>query len=134
MLKVQTCLMSHIGIVILKKSMCRGLNCMHGCSWSMSPIELSDQARRHALFPLLDFIVKSSHAQQKQMDSFSTKLIKVETDCSQIMEMQKELQRMIKNFGESTFDIKKSIYTRYICHTYSTQWLQINIFNICRVL
>ena len=87
----------------------------------MSPIELSDQARRHALFPLLDFIVKSSHAQQKQMDSFSTKLIKVETDCSQIMEMQKELQRMIKNFGESTFDIKKSIYTRYICHTYSTQ-------------
>ena len=82
----------------------------------MSSIELSDQARRHALFPLLDFIVKSSHSQQKQMDSYSTKLIKVETDCSQIMEMQKELQRMIKNFGESTFDIKKSIYQVYLSY------------------
>ena len=82
--------------------------------------ELSDQARRHALFPLLDFIVKSSHTQQKQMDGFSIRLLKVERDCSQIIETQKELEKMIKNFGESTFDIKKSIYQVYLSYIFYT--------------
>lgn len=76
----------------------------------MSRIEVSEHAKAHPLFPVLDFLVKSSINLQKQMDIVSNRVTKVENECSDIKEMQKELYKLIKEFGESSFQIQRSTY------------------------
>ena len=77
---------------------------------STSRIELTEHAKAHPLFPLLDFLVKSSLNHQKQLEALNTRVTTVEKECSDIKGVQKELQRMIKEFGESSFQIEKTVY------------------------
>ena len=65
----------------------------------MARIELSAQARAHPLFPLLDYLVKSAHAQQAQLQSIKNSITKVESDCCDIKRVQLELEKLIKEFG-----------------------------------
>ena len=58
-------------------------------------IDLSQQARADPLFPLLDYLVKSSHRQQKPVNYQALENCKA---------------KLVKEFGESTFNIDKSPY------------------------
>ena len=75
-----------------------------------STIELTSRAREHDLFPLLDYLVKTSSAQWRQIEAIDRKVSKVDGECSKIMEVQRELKELLQQFGESTFDIEKCDY------------------------
>ena len=72
-------------------------------------IELSQQARAHPLFPLLDFLVKSTHRQQRLSENVDGRLSRLENELSSIKELQSELQKLVKEFGEG-------VWRKYIRH------------------
>ena len=71
-------------------------------------IELSSQAKGHPLFPLLNYLVKSSHHQQKQLETTQNRIAKLENDISKVSEVQKELMQLIRDFGETSYNIEKT--------------------------
>lgn len=73
-------------------------------------ITVSQQARGHPLFPTLDFLVRSAHSVQRQLDGISKRVASLESRCSSLVDTQKELEKLVKEFGESTFDIENTVY------------------------
>ena len=57
---------------------------------SIMAIDLSQQARADPLFPLLDYLVKSSHRQQKPVENIDGRLSKLDSELSSIRELQSE--------------------------------------------
>lgn len=70
-------------------------------------IELTPQARGHPLFPVIDFIARSVYEQRGSLDS---RLSKLERDVSSLISVQTELQKLVKEFGEGTYNIEKTHY------------------------
>ena len=75
-----------------------------------SQIKLAPQAKAHFLFPLLDYLVKTVHTQQNKLESIGNRLTKIESDVSTVVEMQKDLRKLMKEYGESSFNIEKTPY------------------------
>ena len=70
-------------------------------------IELTQQARAHPLFPVIDFVARSIHSQKMKIDAIVFRVSRLEEQCSEVIGIQKELQQLLKEFGESTFTIEK---------------------------
>ena len=73
-------------------------------------IPVTQQAKTHPLFPMLDFLVRSTYSIHNQLDDIKKRLKAVEDNGTVANRVQKELEQLIREFGESTFEIEKTPY------------------------
>ena len=75
-----------------------------------SQIKLHPQAKTHLLFPQLDYLVKTVHIQQKQLETINSQVLKLQSEASTIAGIQNDLRKLLKEFGENAFNIEKTSY------------------------
>lgn len=78
-------------------------------------IEITAQAKAHPLFPTLDYIIRTVRSNQTMLNTMTSTISKVEDTCSRIENVQKDLEKLIKEFGEDAFNIENTPYQVYAC-------------------
>ena len=80
-------------------------------------IDITPQAKAHPLFPALDFIIRTVRDNQKKLETMNSRISRVEDVCSQIKEIQSDLEKLVKEYGEDAYNIEKTAYQVYM-HAY----------------
>ena len=71
-------------------------------------IDLTPQAKAHPLFPLLDYMARGIHNQNKKMLIVEEKQVKLEREISTVKRVQEELRQLMKEIIPMMFSLKEN--------------------------
>ena len=86
-------------------------------------IEVSQQARSHPLFPLLDFIARGVHSQGQKIVAIEAKQGKLEADMAVVKHIQEELMQLMQTTAKHSFNLKDQGFEVYLNHVKLTYYL-----------
>ena len=77
---------------------------------SRASIELSQQARNHCLFPMLDYLIKTSHQVNQSVARIEGTLEQLKVSVNTLQSAHEELKQLIEKTSKQSFSLKNEGY------------------------